>query len=174
MWAKYWPAIRRLFVSLPFYPIFWCLFSSLVQRRWKSNVFPARIKWHFTPMKTHLGLTDKDLMLNVQTNKQKSRYGKDFLMRVWSRFPLDVEHSCCLLIVRCEQITRNINFATFSQAIWVGTDEENTQTSANGSQTVPEGSCAEDLYFPHSPPSMFCSWRQVQHVSSCVKHAVIT
>lgn len=107
MWAKYWPAIRRLFVSLPFYPIFWCLFSSLVQRRWKSNVFPARIKWHFTPMKTHLGLTNKDLMLNVQTNKQKSRYGKDFLTRVWSDALFPVRCRAQLLFVDCKMWTNN-------------------------------------------------------------------
>lgn len=35
----------------------------------------------FTPFKTHFDLRDEDLMLNVQTNKLKSRYGEDFLRR---------------------------------------------------------------------------------------------
>lgn len=89
-------------------------------------------------------------------------------------FPLDLQHSSRLFIARCEQITKNSNFASFSQASWVVTNDENTQTSANGSQTVPEGPFVEDLYFTRSPQSMFCSWQQIQRVRSCVKHAVIT
>lgn len=157
-------AIRSLFVSLPIYPIFWCLFSSLVQRRWKSDVFQPESNDIFT---------DRQRLDVKCANKQrKVQIGRR--VDPMRSFPLDVQHSCCLLILKCEQTTKNINFTTFSQASWVGTDEENTQTSANGSQTVPEGSCAADLYFPHSAESMFGSWRQTQRVSSCVKHAVVS
>lgn len=146
--------------SLPFYQIFWCLFSLPVEHRWKSDVFQPESNDIFTLFKTHLGLTDKNLTLNVQTNT-------DILSRVWSE-----QQGCCLLIAKCEQITKNINFATISPASWLGTNKENSQTSANGSQTLPEGSFAEDLYLTCSPQSMFCSWQQIQRVSSCVKHAV--
>lgn len=64
--------------------------------------FQPESKDIFAPLRTDFGLRDEDLMLNVQTNKLKSRHGEDLLRRAGSSalLPSDVQHSC--LFVDCK------------------------------------------------------------------------